>query len=57
MYRCFGKKEICRVLVAHAAGMITMMVVVCVVMMCRKKRTPADKLKRAFKELEQKLEV
>ena len=57
MYRCFGKKETCRVLAAHTAGLLTMAVVVCVVMMCRKKRTPADKLKRAFKELEEKLEA
>ncbi len=54
--RC-SKKEKCRILLAHILGLALGGAVICAVMSCRKKRTPADKIKRAFKELEEKLEV
>ena len=54
--RC-SKKEKCRILLAHILGLALGGAVICAVISCRKKRTPADKIKRAFKELEEKLEV
>ncbi len=57
MFTSFGKRESKRILLAHILGLLTGATVVCLVMCCHKKKTPADKIKRAFKELEEKLDV
>lgn len=43
-------------LLAHALGLTVGAVVICAVMCCHRKKTPAEKIKRAFKELEEKFE-
>ncbi|MBO5402236.1 MAG: hypothetical protein J6A85_03580 [Clostridia bacterium] len=57
MFTSFGKRETKRILLAHIMGLLAGVSVVCLVMCCHRKKTPAEKIKRAFKELEEKLEV
>ncbi len=57
MTSCFRKKELRRVLLAHILGLTVGTAVICLVMCCRRRKTPAEKIKRAFKELEEKLDV
>ncbi len=57
MFNRLTKREKCRILLAHILGLMVGGAVICALMSCRKKRTPAEKIKRAFKELEEKLEV
>ncbi len=57
MFNRLTKKEKCRVFAAHTLGLLAGGVLICTMLACRKKRTPADKIKRAFRELEEKLEV
>ncbi|MBO5981395.1 MAG: hypothetical protein J6Q24_03000 [Clostridia bacterium] len=57
MFNRLSKKEKCRILLAHTLGLLVGATIICALMSCRKKRTPAEKIKRAFKELEEKLEV
>ena len=57
MFNRCSKKEKCRILIAHSIGLMAGGAIICTLLCCRKKRTPADKIKRAFKELEEKLEV
>lgn len=56
MSSCFRKKDLRRMLLAHALGLTVGAVVICAVMCCHRKKTPAEKIKRAFKELEEKFE-
>ncbi len=44
-------------MLAHFLGLTAGAVVICMVLCCHRKRTPAEKIKRAFKELEEKLET
>ena len=57
MFNRCSRKEKCRVFAAHTLGLLVGGVLICTILACRKKRTPAEKIKRAFKELEEKLEV
>jgi len=56
MTSCFRKKDIRRIMLAHILGLTASAIVICMVMCCHRKRTPAEKIKRAFKELEEKFE-
>ena len=57
MFNRCSKKEKCRILIAHSIGLMVGGAIICTLLCCRKKRTPADKIKRACRELEEKLEV
>lgn len=57
MSSCHGKNDARKVLLTHAVCCMAGTVILAAVLYCRKKRTPADKLRRAFKEIEEKLEV
>ena len=56
MTSCFRKKELRRVLLAHILGLTASAIVICMVMCCHRRKTPAEKIRRAFKELEEKFE-
>ena len=56
MTSCFRKKELRRVLLAHILGLTASAIVICMVMCCHRRKTPAENIRRAFKELEEKFE-